>query len=94
MVGTRSGAARPKKVNNQRANEKGPQVARCAMGVPPVIPDDVRAGRPWHNAAEENRLERQGAAPRALWKVYLRHQLYSDCRRFASRAYCVKVEKV
>jgi hypothetical protein len=45
MVETRSGAARPKKVNNQRANEKRPQVARCAMGVPPVIPDDVRAGR-------------------------------------------------
>jgi hypothetical protein len=31
---------------------------------------------------------------RTLSMVYLRHQLFSDCGRFASRAYCVKVEKV
>ena len=50
-------------------------------------------GRSCHNAAQQNGLVKARRAPLALSSLYLRHQLYSGCGRFANRAYCVKVQK-
>src|ERR1700692_245133 len=44
-------------------------------------------------ASQHNRLGKARRAPLAPSSLYLRHQLYSGCGRFANRAACVKVQK-